>query len=193
MKKVVLIFLMTAAFAIASDAQSSAPGQAGYVRPDAETRFKRYLKDTVGPASWVGRVAGSGFSTATNNPEEWGGTWKGFGKRVASSFGKGVIKNTVTYGLDEALKLDSHYYRSENPSGAAKFKNALLSPVTARKPNGKRTIGIPRIVGTYTSSIIANETWYPARYTWKDGLRSGTISLGTNALFNLVKEFVFKK
>ncbi len=71
--------------------------------------------------------------------------------------------------------------------------NALLSPVTARDKNGKRVVGIPRIVGTYTGSIIAAETWYPARYDYKDGLKSGTYSLGMNAVFDLIKEFVWKK
>jgi hypothetical protein len=65
--------------------------------------------------------------------------------------------------------------------------------VTARNENGKRVLGFPRIVGTYSAAVIARETWYPDRYTWKDGMKSGTISLGFNAAFNLVKEFVWKK
>jgi hypothetical protein len=52
---------------------------------------------------------------------------------------------------------------------------------------------VPNLVGTYASNVIANEVWYPDRYDWKDGLRSGTISLGFNAAFNLVKEFILKK
>jgi hypothetical protein len=98
------------------------------------------------------------------------------------------------YGLGEAFKLDSRYYRSPKGSGtAAKIKNALISPVTARDKNGHRVVGFPRLVGTYTASIVAAETWYPARYDWKDGMKSGTISLGFNAAFNLVKEFLWKK
>lgn len=77
-----------------------------------------------------------------------------------------------------------------------KIKNALLSTVTARDRNGKRVVGIPRIVGSYTSSIIAAETWYPERYDWKDGVRNGTFSFATSAAFNLyqgvhLEEIVF--
>jgi hypothetical protein len=54
-------------------------------------------------------------------------------------------------------------------------------------------VGIPNLAGTYTSGIIAREAWYPDRYDWKDGVRSGTISLGFSAAFNLFKEFVWKK
>lgn len=179
--------------AIAGFSQSTTAGSTPYARPDADARFRGYLKDTLGPGPLFGTIAAAGITTATNSPKEWGGSWDGFGKRAASNLGKSVIKSTVSYGLDEALKLDSRYYRSERSDIRSRFKNALLSPVTARKPNGKRTVGIPGIAGAYASNVIANETWYPARYSWKDGMRSGTISLGVNAITNLFREFVFKR
>ena len=138
-------------------------------------------------------VLSAGYSTWRNSPEEWGDQWEGFGKRVASSLGKSVIKHTIIYGLDETLTLDSRYYRSEKKDVGSKIKNALISPVTARNSSGKRVFGAPRVVGTYASSIIAAETWFPGRYNYKDGLKNGTVSLGMNAAFNLVKEFIWKK
>jgi hypothetical protein len=164
-----------------------------YVRPDARTRSKRYVKSIVGPFTVARTVATSGISTWKNSPEEWGTKWEGFGRRVASSFGKKAIKQTTTFGLDEAFKLDSQFYRSKNKSVGARVKNALISPVTARDKNGKRVFGFPRLAGTYAAGIISYEAWYPDRYSWKDGVRSGTISLGFNAGFNLVKEFIWKK
>ena len=172
---------------------SSTASSGTYVRPDAATRRSRYLKSIVGPESLLKITASAGFSTATNSPEEWGPQWKGFGKRVASNFGKELISNSVRYGLDEALTLDSQFYRSENRSTGARLKNALISVVTARNQTGKRVIGVPRLVGTYTANMIAAEAWYPGRYSYKDGLKSGTISLGLNAAFNLVREFILKK
>lgn len=165
----------------------------GYTRPDSKTRFKRYVNGIVGPVALGRQVARAGISTWQNSPEEWGPHWEGFGKRMASNFGKNLIKQTTVYGLDTALKYDSHYYRSEKKDAASKIKNALLSTVTARDRNGKRVVGIPRIVGTYTSSIIAAETWYPDRYDWKDGVRNGTFSFAMSAGFNLFKEFIWKK
>ena len=164
-----------------------------YVRPDAATRRKRFINSTVGPFALGRMVATAGISTWRNSPEEWGTKWEGFGRRVASNFGKNAIKQTTKFGLDEALKFDSHFYRSKNKSFGARFRNALISPVTARDRNGKRVIGVSNLVGTYGSNIIASETWYPDRYDWKDGVRTGTISLGFNAAFNLFKEFVWKK
>lgn len=146
-----------------------------------------------GPMALGKDVLSAGWSTWRNSPEEWGDHWEGFGRRFASSVGKGIIKGTIVYGLDESFKLDSHYYRSKNKSAGARIKNALISPVTARDRNGKRVLGFPRLVGGYTASIVAAETWYPARYNYKDGLKTATISLGLEAAFNLVKEFIWKK
>jgi hypothetical protein len=163
-----------------------------YVRPDRKTRQKNYFKSIFGPYALARTVVGAGISTARNSPEEWGGQWEGFGRRVASNFGKNAIKQTVVYGLDESLKIDSKFYRSKKRDFGSKIKNAVISPFTARSESGKRVFGVSRIVGTYTSSIVAAEAWYPKRYDYKDGLRNGTISLGLNAAFNLFKEFIKK-
>lgn len=164
-----------------------------YVRPDRDTRFNRYVKSMFGPVAIGRKVASAGYGTWQNSPQEWGPHWDGFGKRFASSMGKGIIKQTVTYGLDEALKLDSSFYRSRKRDAGSRVTNALLSTVTARNKRGKRVMGIPRLAGSYTAGVVAAETWYPRRYTWKDGVKSSTISLGMSAAFNLFREFVMKK
>jgi hypothetical protein len=164
-----------------------------YQRPAADRRFKRYVNGVVGPLALARSVATAGISTARNSPEEWGKKWEGFGRRFASNLGRSAIRGTTVYALDEALQLDSAFYRSNKKDFGSRFSNALLSTVTARRPSGKRALGVPRLVGTYGASIVAYETWYPKRYDYKDGLRSGTISLGFNAAFNLIREFIWKK
>ena len=163
-----------------------------YRRPDAAARRKSYFNSLFGPYALARTVATAGLSTARNSPEEWGGQWEGFGRRVASGFGRNAIRQTTTYALDEAFKLDSKFYRSQRRTFGAKVKNALTSPFIARKPDGRKVFGFPRIAGTYTASIVAAETWYPKRFDYKDGLRSGTISLGFSAAFNLFREFIKK-
>src|SRR4051812_3795517 len=206
MRSAILTGLLLLAMAFSISAQNSAPSSSStattaaptsqsdvYVRPDAKTRQKRYVSSIFGPYSLAKTVALAGITTARNSPEEWGPHWDGFGRRLASGFSRGVIKNSIQFGLDEALKVDSHFYRSKDKSVGARIGNALISPVTARTTEGKRTIGIPRIVGTYASSIIAEEAWFPARYDWKDGVKAGTISLGFSAAFNVFEEFLWKK
>jgi hypothetical protein len=173
--------------------QSSKQTGETYVRPNAGQRQKRYVKSIFGPIALARTVVGAGYGTWRNSPVEWGDRWEGFGRRLASGFGKNAIKQTTVYALDEAFKLDSAFYRSTKKDVGSRLGNALISPFTARKSDGRRVFGFPRIIGTYASSIIAYEAWYPNRFGYREGLKSGTISLGFNAAFNVIKEFVWKK
>ncbi|HEV7644982.1 MAG TPA: hypothetical protein VGO50_13640 [Pyrinomonadaceae bacterium] len=177
----------------AGSKEAPVPQASPYVRPTAKKRFISYVNGMFGPIAMGKNAATAGISTWRNSPEEWGDKWEGFGRRFASNIGKGIIKQTVSYSLEEAFKLDSKYYRSQKKDVGSRVSNALLSTVTARDKNGKRVFGFPRIAGIYAASITAAQMWYPSRFDWKDGVKNGTVSLGFTAAFNLVKEFIWKK
>lgn len=173
--------------------QQSPQNQTTYTRPIAKERFKRYVKGTIGPMAFAGPIFSAGYNQIRKNPDEWKRNPSGFTKRFGNSFGRNVINNTVTYGLDEALKLDSYYYYSTKKDLKSKIKNAVVSSFTARNAKGKRVLGVPRIAGAYTSAIIANEVWMPNRFSYKDGLRDGSLNLGMRVFLNIAREFIFKK
>lgn len=133
----------------------------------------------------------AGIAQWRDRPEEWGQGMKGYGKRYASELGQNAIQQTVIYGLDEAMGLDTSFKRSEREGFFPRFKDALIQNVTSRKRNGDRVVSVPRFAGIYTGAIVARETWYPDRYTYKDGLRSGSTRLLTGFGMNLIREFVF--
>ena len=160
-----------------------------YTRPDASERFKKYAGRTFGGYALLGTVASAGFAHLIDSPPEWEDDSRGFARRVGSAFGKTVVEETTVYALDEAFKLDSNFYRSGKKDFGSRLKNAFLTTFTARKANGKRVIGAPRIVGAFTSNIVAAEVWFPNNYDYRDGLRYGATSLGVNVLVNLFREF----
>ena len=162
-----------------------------YVFPTPQERFKRYISSTVGPTRLGWTAATAGINQWTNHPEEWEQGMEGYGKRYASAFGQNAIQQTVTYGLDSAMGLDTGFQRSKREGFFPRLKDALLQNVTSRTKSGKRVISVPRFAGVYTGSIVARETWYPDRYNYKDGLRAGTKNLLTGFGINLVREFVF--
>jgi hypothetical protein len=170
-----------------------AAGSSTYTRPTASQRRKSYVNSVVGPVALGRYVVSSGFSTARNSPEEWKPTWEGFGRRVASSLGKSAIKNSVQYGMDEAFKVDSKFYYSQDRRAGARLRNSLLSVVTARNESGKRVFGAPRLAGSLTANLIAYNTWYPKRYDSVGAIKSTGFSLASGAAFNLFKEFVLKR
>ncbi|NOT49155.1 MAG: hypothetical protein HOP17_15605, partial [Acidobacteria bacterium] len=54
-------------------------------------------------------------------------------------------------------------------------------------------LGVPRLVGNFSSEVISSTTWYPPRYDYVHGLKGGAIAVGINVGFNLVREFIWKK
>ncbi|HEX7331100.1 MAG TPA: hypothetical protein VF290_06355 [Pyrinomonadaceae bacterium] len=161
-----------------------------YVFPTPEERFKRYVKATVGPTRLAFTAASAGINQWTNSPEEWEQGAKGYGRRFASGMGENAIRQTVIYGLDSAMGLDTGFERSKREGFLPRLKDALVQNVTSRTRSGNRVISVPRLAGVYTGAIVSRETWYPERYSYKDGLRSGTKSLLTGFGINLVREFV---
>ena len=160
-----------------------------YVFPTHRERFDRYVKDTVGPLRLARMTVGAGLDQWRDTPEEWGQGMKGYGRRFASSFGRNLVQQSVTYGLDEALGQDSGFQRSRKEGVFPRVKHAFLETITSRTKSGNRVLSAPRLAGVYTGAIVATETWYPERYSYKDGLRMGTGTLITNFGINLVREF----
>ena len=160
-----------------------------YEFPTNRERFNRYVKDTVGPLRLTRTAFAAGLEQWRDNPEEWEQGMKGYGKRFASSFGRNAIQQSVTYGLDEALDLDSGFQRSRKEGIFPRVKHAFVETFTSRTKTGKRVLSAPRLAGVYTGAIVATETWYPDRYSYKDGMRMGTGTLITNFGINLVREF----
>jgi len=164
-----------------------------YVFPDSSKRFHRYVKATIDPLSLLKTAASAGVSQWDSDPLEWGQGMKGYGKRLASNFGGNVIRQTVTYGLSEALHLDTGFERSNRHGFWPRLKDALAQNVTSRTRSGKRIISPPIFAGAYAGSIIPSETWYPSRYSYKDGLRSGSYSLAAGFALNAIREFIFNR
>ena len=164
-----------------------------YVFPTPRERFNRYVKSTVGPERLLRSAASAGISQWNDSPEGWEQGSKGYGKRFASSMGQNAIQQTVTYGLDSALQLDTGFQRSKREGFLPRLKDALLQNVTSRNRSGDRVVSIPRFAGVYTGAIVASETWYPDRYSYKDGLRHGTTTLLTGFGINVLREFVIRR
>lgn len=197
----VLVITVAAAFSVNSQeartTQSTEPAAAqtqtttpDYVFPTPRERFKRYVMSTVGPERLLRTAASAGIAQWKGSPEEWGQGAKGYGKRYASSLGQSAIQQTVTYGLDSALQLDTGFQKSKREGFFPRLKDSLAQYVTSRNKSGKRVISAPRFAGVYTGAIIASETWYPERYSYKDGLRNGTATMLWGFGVNVVREFL---
>ncbi|MFN2530116.1 MAG: hypothetical protein ABR555_02345 [Pyrinomonadaceae bacterium] len=136
---------------------------------------------------WAGSVASAASDQWNDNPDEWSQGSPGYGKRFASSFSKNALPQTFTFGLFEAFRLDTGFERSKRNGFMPRLTDALLQNVTSRIRIGKRIVAAPRFVRLYCAEMTAAETWYPSRYSYKDGLRWGTHSLASGLAVNFVR------
>lgn len=135
-------------------------------------------------------AAGAALQQARHSPHEWGGGVEGFGKRVASGFGKHVVKTSVEYTVAGIRHEDLHYYPSQKRGFRPRLEHALVSTVVTRKTTtGRKTVASGRISGAVASGFVSR-LWQPASLqTASSGAASAGISLGADAGANVVREF----
>jgi hypothetical protein len=163
-----------------------------YVRPTEGTKAINYAFDTFGPYPIAAAGVTAGINQWTNSPPEWGQGAEGFGKRLGSDFGIAAIATTTHYGLAEAFREDSLYYRCECSGVFPRLRYAVVSTFTGRHgEDGHRTFSFSALVAPYAGSMVAVYAWYPDRFGAKDAFRMGNYSLLTYMGGNIVLEFFY--
>ena len=163
-----------------------------YVRPTEGTNAINYAFDTFGPYPIAAAGVTAGINQFTNSPPEWGRGAEGFGKRFGSDFGIAAIATTAHYGMAEAFREDTLYYRCECSGLFPRLGHAVISTVTGRHgEDGHRAFSFSALAAPYAGSMIAVYAWYPDRFGAKDALRMGNYSLLTFVGGNIALEFFY--
>jgi hypothetical protein len=151
-----------------------------------------YLFDAFGPYPVVGAAFAAGINQISNAPPEWKQGMGGYGKRFGSDFAIAAVATTTRYGLAEALKEDTLYYRCECSGFVPRLRHAMISTVTGRRgEDGHRVFSMPALIAPYAGSMTAIYAWYPNRFNAKDGFRTGNYGLLAYAGQNIALEFLY--
>jgi hypothetical protein len=163
-----------------------------YIRPTERTKVSNYAFDAFGPYPIAGAGVAAGINQWTNSPPEWGQGVQGFGKRFGSDFGIAAIGTTTRYGLAEAFREDTLYYRCECSGPFPRLSHAVISTLTGRRgQDGHRVFSISALAAPYAGSMIAVHLWYPDRFDMKDAFRMGNYSLLAYMGGNVALEFFY--
>jgi hypothetical protein len=163
-----------------------------YERPTQRTMASNYLFDAFGPYPIAGSAIVAGINQFSNAPPEWHQGVVGYSKRFGSDFGIAAVGTTTRYGLAEALKEDTLYYRCECRGVLPRMSHAVFSTLTARRgADGHRVFSFPALVAPYAGSMTAVYGWYPSRYGAKDALRVGSYSMLAYMGGNISLEFLY--
>ncbi|MGA2570873.1 MAG: hypothetical protein ABSF23_10160 [Terracidiphilus sp.] len=163
-----------------------------YVRPTERTKVTNYAFDAFGPHPIVGAGVAAGINQLNNAPPEWNQGAEGFGKRYGSDFAIAAIGTTTRYGLAEAFKEDTLYYRCECSGPFPRLRHAVISTLTGRRGrDGHRVFSFSALAAPYAGSMIAVHGWYPDRFGAKDAFRMGNYTLLSYLGGNIALEFFY--
>jgi hypothetical protein len=163
-----------------------------YERPAVRTRVNNYIFDAYGPYPIVGVGFAAGINQFSNAPPEWGQGAQGYGKRFGSDFGIAGIGTTSRYGLAEAFKEDTLYYRCECSGLFPRLRHAMISTLTARRgQDGHIVFSFPALVAPYAGSMTAVYGWFPSRFGAKDAFRIGNYNMLAYMGGNIALEFFY--
>jgi hypothetical protein len=206
-RRTIVLLLAVPALSLLAGAQSLAdPGDSSgtiasttvtqpdltYTRPTEKTKIENYSFDAFGPYPAAGAVFAAAISQAYNTPPEWKQGAEGYGKRFGSDFGIAAISTTMRYGLAEAFREDTLYYRCECKGVFPRLRHAVISTLTARRgQDGHKVFSLPALVAPYAGSMTAVYAWYPSRYDAKDALRMGNYTMLGYVGGNIALEFLY--
>ncbi len=163
-----------------------------YVRPTQGTKVSNYVFDAYGPYPIAGAAFAAGINQWSNAPPEWGQGAEGFGRRLGSNFAIAAFGTTTRYGLAEALKEDTLYYRCECGGPFPRLRHAVISTLIGRRgEDGHRVFSFSALAAPYAGSMIAVYGWYPDRFGAKDAFRMGNYSLLGYMGGNIALEFFY--
>ncbi len=145
----------------APQAGRSATALPGYTPPTQAERFRGYVKHTFGITSILEAGVRGGIEQATDNPDAWPEGAQGYADRFGSAMGQIAIRGTTEYVVADIFKEDLRFRPCSDDCNkfAAAFKDTFL----ARKgEDGHQTLSVARLVGPWSGSAVAVNTWYPS-------------------------------
>jgi hypothetical protein len=135
-------------------------------------------------------AAGATWGQLRNSPHEWGKGPLGFGKRLASGFGRHIINTTIQAGVGAIHHENLHYQRSNLHGTFPRLKYAVVSTFWVPRTNRNgHTVALARISGQMGAGLISR-AWQPASTAGLGaGIASGGIGLAGDVGIHVAKEF----
>lgn len=121
-------------------------------------RLRWFVKSTAGPVSLTAGVFSAAFSTATDNPREYGPHWEGFGKRYGMRLTGISTGNAMEAGLGALWGEDPRYFRATGEPFKGRVKNIVVMTFAARRSGGNLAPAYARYVGNVGNNFLSN-TW----------------------------------
>jgi hypothetical protein len=147
------------------------------------------LKRLFSVQALTATVPGAVLQQVHDWPNEWGTKRSGFEKRIGSLYGQFVIGVLIEDGVKAIHHEDTWYRRLGHGNFFQRTGHVITDTVTARRPDGSRTVALSMPANAYGSWAIAT-LWSPREFRNAGSIFEwGTAGVGVSAGTNLVREF----
>jgi hypothetical protein len=161
----------------------------------SKQKFKLASRTVIDPFTFLVVAGAAGIEQAQNHFYEYGQGVRGYAKRFGVNYADAV--NGIFIGgaiLPSLLKQDPRYFYKGTGSFESRFLYALSMSVVCKGDNGHWQPGYSTILGSLASGGISNLYYPPAdRNSAALTFDNAAIGLGSNAIGNLLQEFVIRK
>jgi hypothetical protein len=163
-----------------------------YIPLSADERWKLYFRQSYWSAgAYVGPLfAALVLDQSTGDPKEWGGGFRGYGRRVASRVVSGdIVQNSFQFPVAALLKEDVRYIASNQHGFSRRAGHAILYSFLTYNNQGHPTLNLANIGGYYFAGAVSTR-WLPGRQKVASyALNNGSESIGLSLPVNLLQEF----
>lgn len=154
-------------------------------------KFSYRVIQSFGLRGFVGSAFAAGIAQWDDSPHAWGQGAEGYGLRYGSAFGSNLVRQSFAWGVESALHDDPRYFPSiDKQSGKRRFANAIKQVFLTKRDSGHDQFAYARFISAFGAGQFVN-VWQPKdNNSFTDGLERGVISIGADAAYNLLQEFV---
>jgi hypothetical protein len=162
-----------------------------YSPPSQGERFKSYIKQTYGPMSIIEAGLHGGIQQARDSPSQWPQGGQGYADRFGSAMGEIAVRGTTEYLIADLFREDLRRVRCNYPCSESKFKLAFENAYLARKgDDGHESFSVARLVGPFSGSAVAVNTWYPADSKGSNIAKEAGLHFGLIYVRQLIRESI---
>jgi hypothetical protein len=161
----------------------------------SKQKFKLAARTVVDPVTFLIVAASAGVEQAQNHFIEYGQGMQGYAKRFGANYAD-TVSGTFIGGaiLPSLLKQDPRYFYKGTGSAESRAAYAIAASVICKGDNGRWQPNYSSILGSLAAGGISN-LYYPSNDRNGVGLTftNAAIGIASNAVTNLLQEFVIKK
>lgn len=162
---------------------------APYTPITAAQRAEWWAERSLGWESFAaGIVKGAARTWWRTSPEEWGGSWEGFAKRVGTRQVEAILSRGIEAGLGSLWGEDPRYFRAGPSDAPGRLRHAVVSAFVTYRSDGSRGPALARGIGIVSAKLVS-QSWKPERPLWQEGPQSLGTGFAGRIVGNLFREF----